>query len=383
MKLLVLHASAGGGHRRAAEALAAAAEARGLSPVVRDILDFMPPLYRRTYAKGYLALVRSAPELWGYLYAQSDRSAHTPAERRLRTAFNHLNSLSYLRFLAHTAPDAVLCTHFLPLELVGTLSPRRRRGLPLFGVVTDFAAHSLWFCRNVDAYYVATEEARRQLARKGQPMDRAVCTGIPVLPDFAPGFPARVARSRLGLRPDLPAVLVLNGGLGIGPALGLLRAAAAAPPPGQLLVVTGRNPRLEAQLRAAARAARLPVVVRGFVDNVHDWMDAADLIVSKPGGLTMAEALAKGRPVMIMDPIPGQEQRNAEYLLEAGSAVRAFEPEEAVWKIGDLLRNPVRLATLAANARRLGRPRAAADILDDVLARIRRPALPDSFASAL
>jgi processive 1,2-diacylglycerol beta-glucosyltransferase len=371
MKLLILHASAGGGHRRAAEALALAAAQRGLAPVVCDILDFMPPLYRQAYAKGYLRLVRSAPELWGYLYAQSDRSAHAPVERRLRTAFNHLNSLSFHRFLKRTAPDGVLCTHFLPLELVGTLSPRHRRNLPLFGVVTDFAAHSLWYCEGVDAYYVATEEARRQLARKGQPLERIVRTGIPVMPEFAGGSSARLARSQLGLRPDLPAVLILNGGLGIGPALGLLRACAATPPPCQFLVIIGHNPRLETQVRNLVARFRLPAVVRGHVDNIHAWMDAADLIVSKPGGLTMAEALAKDRPVMIMNPIPGQEQRNAEYLLENGGAVRAFEPEEAVWKIGELLRDSIRLADLAARARRLGHPGAADDVIADVLARTR------------
>lgn len=371
MKLLILHASAGGGHRRAAEALAASATERGLIPVARDILDFMPPLYRRTYAKGYLALVRSAPELWGYLYAQSDRSAHTPVERRLRTAFNHLNSLSFFRFLKRTAPDAVLCTHFLPLELIGTWPARQRHRLPLFGIVTDFAAHSLWFCRGVDAYYVATEEARRQLIRKGQPANQIALSGIPVLSAFAQSVPPPVARSRLGLRPDLPAVLVLNGGLGVGPALGLIRACLADPPPCQLLIVTGRNPRLESKLRAVAAQSRFPVVVRGFVDNVHDWMDAADLVISKPGGLTMAETLAKGKPAILMDPIPGQEQRNTEYLLEAGVAVRAFEPEEAAWRIGEFLRDPVRLAVLAANARRLGRPLAAGKIIDDVLSRLR------------
>ena len=208
-------------------------------------------------------------------------------------------------------------------------------------------------------------------------MYRTARTGIPVLPEFAHVVSPRVARSRLGLRPDLPAILVLNGGLGVGPALALIAAGSACPPPCQLLVVTGHNPRLEAQARAAAAQAKLPVVVRGFVDNVHDWMDAADLIVSKSGGLTMAEALAKGRPVMIMDPIPGQEQRNGEYLLETGASTRAFDPAEAVWKIGDLLRDPVRLATLAANARRLGRPHAAGNILDDVLSRLHtRPVVP-------
>lgn len=369
MRFLILHASAGGGHRRAAEALAAAAGARGFGVIVRDILDFMPPLYRQTYAKGYLTLIRSAPEIWGYLYAQSDRSAHHPLERQLRTAFNKLNSISFLRFLARVSPDAVLCTHFLPLELVGTLPPQRRRGLSLFGVVTDFAAHALWYCDGIDAYYVATEEARRQLARKGQPTDRIVVSGIPVLPAFVPGPASRVARARLGLRSDLPAVLVLNGGLGIGPALELMRACEADPPPCQLLIVTGQNPKIEAKARAAAAQGQVPTTVYGFVENIHELMDAADIVISKPGGLTMAEALAKGRPVMIMDPIPGQEQRNSEYLLETGCAVRVFEAEEACWKIGVLLRDHARWARLAANARRLGRPRAAEEILDDVVTR--------------
>ncbi len=370
-KLLILHASAGGGHRRAAEALAAAAKARGLDTVVRDILDFMPPLYRRTYAKGYLTLVRSAPELWGYLYAQSDRSAHTPLERQVRTAFNKLNSISFLRFLAKSSPDAVLCTHFLPLELVGALPPRRRRGLPLFGVLTDFAAHALWYCSGVDAYYVATEEARRQLVRRGQTMDRIIVSGIPVFPAFAPRSTPHEARSRLGLKPDLPAALVLNGGLGVGPALKLLHTFRTDPPPCQIIIVTGRDAKLEAKARAAAARISAPVTVYGFVDHIDELMDAADLVISKPGGLTMAEALAKGRPVMLMDPIPGQEQRNCEYLLEAGCAVRVFDPEEAAWKIGVLLRNRARLARLSAHARKLGRPEAAGHILDDILARVR------------
>jgi processive 1,2-diacylglycerol beta-glucosyltransferase len=373
MKVLILHASAGGGHRRAAEALERAAHDLGLETVVRDILDFTPPLYRRTYAKGYLALVRSAPELWGYLYAKSDRTAQAPVERRLRTVFNQLNTLSFLRFFKRTAPDAVICTHFLPLELVSALPPRARRGVPLFGVVTDFAAHSLWYCRGVDAYYIATEEARRQLARKGQPLDRIVCTGIPILPEFVPAADSRAVRARLGLAAEPPAVLVLNGGLGVGPAPGLLRACAEQSLPGQLVVVAGRNPRFEARLRAAAGPVRAPLRVEGFVENMHEWMQAADLVVSKPGGLTMAEVLATGRPALLMDPIPGQEQRNAEVLLEAGCAVRAFDPDEAVWKMGNLLNDPARLEALAARARRLGRPRAAAAIVENLLARIGPP----------
>jgi len=200
-------------------------------------------------------------------------------------------------------------------------------------------------------------------------MDRVVVSGIPVMPAFVPGLAPHEARARLGLRTEPPAALVLNGGLGVGPALELIRAWKIDPSPCQLLIVTGRNPRFEAKVRAAAEQVPAPITVYGFVENIHELMDAADLVISKPGGLTMAEVLAKGRPVMIMDPIPGQEQRNGEYLLEAGCAVRVFEAEEACWKIGALLRDRARLATLAAHARSLGRPRAAEEILDDLLAR--------------
>jgi len=369
MKLLILHVSAGHGHRRAAEALAAAAKAHQHTAVVRDALDFVPALFRKTYAAGYLNLVRTAPELWGYLFAQTNRKAQRPAERRVRTVFNKLNALSFYRFLSAEQPDAVLCTHFLPLELIGSLPPHRRHNLPLFGVVTDYAAHALWYCDSVNAYYVANEEVRRQLRRKGQPATGLVNTGIPVMPEFSTRTTPAVGRERLGLRTDVPAVLVLSGSYGVGPTLELLRACAAEPPPCQLLVVAGNNPELEQAAQQLLSATGLAATIYGFVDNIHELMDAADLVISKPGGLSTAETLAKGRPMMIVEPIPGQEQRNAEWLLENGAAVRLHEAADTPWKLATLLAAPARLAALTQQAEHLGRPTAAADILADVLRR--------------
>jgi len=369
MKLLILYTSAGHGHRRAAEALAAAAGAAGHGVLVRDVLDFVPGLFRTTYADGYLHLVRTAPELWGYLYAQTDRKAQRPAERRARTVFNKLNAHAFFHFLRDTAPDAVACTHFLPLELIGSLRPHRRHNLPLFGVVTDYAAHALWYCDSVNAYYVPSEEARRQLRRRGQPNGGLVLTGIPVMPEFGTRTAPAAGRERLGLRPDLPAVLVLSGAYGVTPTLDLLRACLAEPPPCQFLIVAGRNAKLEQDIRATLAGASLAATVYGFVDNMHELMDAADLVVSKPGGISTAEALAKGRPMVIVEPIPGQEQRNAEWLLENGAAVRLYEAADAPWKLGVLLAEPGRLAALAARAAELGRPAAAADIIADVVRR--------------
>ena len=370
MKLLILHASAGNGHRRAAEALVATATAAGHTATMRDILDFVPTLFRRTYAAGYLNLVRSAPELWGYLFAQSDRKAQRPVERRVRSVFNKFNALSFFRFLSDEKPDAVVCTHFLPLELIGSMPPHRRHNLPLFGVVTDYAAHALWYCDSVNAYYVATEEALRQLRRKGQPGGGLVITGIPVMPEFSSSTPPAAGRERLGLRADLPAVLLLAGGCGVGPTAEILRACAAEPPPCQLLVVAGSSADLEREARQAIAGSQLAAKVHGFVNNVHELMDASDVVVSKPGGLTTAETLAKGRPMLIVDPIPGQEQRNAEWLLENGAAIRLHESADAPWKLQTLLSDPARLTALAGQAARLGRPGAAKDILNDIEHRI-------------
>ena len=372
MKILILHASAGGGHRRAAEALQEVACARGDTVVVRDILDFAPLLFRRTYAQGYLNLVRAAPELWGYLYTQSDRKSQRPVARRIRDGFQRLNVASFYRFLRAEAPDAVLCTHFMPLELIANASARKRRSLPLFGIVTDYAAHALWYCAGVKAYYVATEEARHQLCRKGQPESAIAITGIPVHAAFARCCTPAEGRALLGLRADLPAALVLSGGYGVGPTVELLRACATDQPPCQFIVVAGRNPELEQAAREAVAGTRLTVQVRGFVSNINELMDAADLVISKPGGLTTAESLAKGRPMLIVDPIPGQEQRNAEWLLENGAAMRLHEVADAPWKLRALLSNRAQLDAMSAHAVALGRATAASDILTDVHARVGR-----------
>jgi processive 1,2-diacylglycerol beta-glucosyltransferase len=367
MNVLLLHASAGAGHTRAAEALAKGFKARGAGVDVRDILDFTAPVFRKTYAAGYLNVVRTAPELWGYMYARTDQSSQKPWEKRVRMAFNRLNTLKFLRFLREAQPDAVVCTHFMPLELMGTRRSRHRPRIPLYGVVTDFAVHSLWMAPRVDRYFVASAEAARQLARRGHPADRIAVTGIPVDPVFAVPRPVSEVRAELGLRPDLPVVLVLCGGFGVGPVTDLLRTFRDEPFAVQVVVITGRNETLRREAEAIARTATLPVRVEGFVTNMHTWLNAADLLVSKPGGLTTAEALAMGKPMVIVDPIPGQEQRNAEMLLEEGAAVRLFEAADASWKVGSLLGDPARLALLSANALRLGRPSATGDIVAAVL----------------
>lgn len=276
MKLLILHASAGAGHRRAAEALAVAGGRAGLDVCVRDILDFAPPLFRKTYAQGYLNVVRAAPELWGYMYARTDRKSQQPWQRRIRTFVQKINTLALLRFFDRYSPDAVICTHFMPLEILGASRRRKRRQAPLFGAVTDFAVHSLWMASDVACYYVANREAQRQLIRRGQPADRVRILGIPIDPVFAERTPPAEARARLGLDPRLPVVLMLGGGFGVGSMVDLVRSFKGCVANLQLVAIAGNNARMRKKASEAAGKLGVPATVLGYVGNVHEWMDAAE-----------------------------------------------------------------------------------------------------------
>lgn len=372
MKILILHAAAGAGHKRAAEAMAKAfaAEKPGAEIVVRDILDFTNPIFRRTYARGYLDVVKSVPELWGYMYSRSDKRATRPERKKIRAVFNKLHTLRFRRFFNDLEPDVVVCTHFMGLEI---LSSRKRRGktdVPLFCVVTDFAVHALWVVENVNCYYVACEEAKRQLLRKGQQDDGIKVTGIPIDPVFSESLLQDAARAKLGLEKNTPTVLVLSGGFGVGPTAELIKSFKGSDFRCQLVVVAGSNKDMEREAAAAAKDTGMPHKVFGFVNNIHELMDAADVIVSKPGGLTTSELLAKGKPMIAVDPIPGQEQRNCEYLLEAGAAVRLYEADDAVYKVKGLLGDPARLAAMRSNAKKIGHPGAARDIARDILSKV-------------
>jgi processive 1,2-diacylglycerol beta-glucosyltransferase len=371
MRALILHASAGAGHRRAAEALAGAfaIEQPQAEIVVADILDYTPRLFRETYADGYLRLVRRVPELWGYMYAHSDRTAGWPWQRKVRSAFNRINVTALARFLKKFNPDLVIATHFMALEVLSTRARRHKPAVPFYGVVTDFAVHSLWVVEGVACYYVANEEARRQLLRRGQPADRVAAGGIPIDPAFARSADRAGVLQRLGLDPARNTILLASGGHGVGSIPGIIRSFAGTDLRCQLIVVTGSNASMREAASREAGKVSIPVAVLGLAANMHELMDAADLIVGKSGGLTCSEALAKGKPMIVTDPIPGQEQRNCEHLLECGAAVRLYETEDAPYRIRALLKDPGRLEQMKTNALRLGRPNAARDIVRDILSR--------------
>ena len=368
--ILILHATAGAGHTRAAQAVAAALKPSGCSHRVVDTLECTSALFRRMYVKSYIKLVQTAPELWGYFYDKSDVVTAADSKRaRARLAFDKLNSRSFRSLLDETKPEIILCTHFLPLELLSDLKGRGKLNTPVHAIITDVSPHALWIYPHIEHYHVATPSTARELARKGFPAERISVTGIPVDPIFAQRTPAPTARAKLGL-PEKPTVLMLSGGFGIGPMQQMLASFESSRSNLSLVVVAGKNAELEKECRALAAKLPVPVKVYGFVSNMHELMDAADLIVTKPGGLTTTEILAKGKPMALVAPIPGQEQRNCEYLLEEGAAVRLYDVGDSAHYLEKWLGDAARMKRMSAAARSIAQPDAAKTIAAALRARL-------------
>jgi processive 1,2-diacylglycerol beta-glucosyltransferase len=313
--------------------------------------------------------VEHAPELWGMVFKKTDNPQLVRKLSRFRRVFAQRTNKKFVKYLKTFAPDAVLCTHYLPVEILGHLKGKGVAPMTVC-VVTDFEAHALWMEQAVDLYCVATEETRASLAARGANAEDVVVTGIPIAERFSKAGDPDAIRKAYGLRDDLPVVLVLSGGFGMGPVAEILLALDRVENAFQTLVVAGRNEELRREL--AGRDYRHPTRVLGFVTNMHELMAVADLIVTKPGGLTTSEALAAGKPLFILNPIPGQEAANSDFLLERGAAAKVNRVEDLPFRLTQLLGSK-KLREMARTARKLGRPNAAREVCLEVARRLREP----------
>ena len=371
MRILIATVTAGAGHVQAAAALEEAWRAERPRDAIQrlDVLEFTPKLYRKMYVEGYVKLVEHAPELWAMVFKKTDNPTLVRKLTRLRRALAKATTAKFVRRLKQFKPDVVLCTHYMPLEIMGRLKADGGEGLSpmIASVVTDFEAHALWMEPSVDLYCVAAEETKARLVARGAAAERVAVTGIPIAAKFAGPVDAAAVRRRYGLRDDLPVLLVLSGGFGMGPVAEILGELNKLTTPVQVIVVCGRNEELRREL--AVQERRHPTHVLGFVTNMHELMTVSDLVITKPGGLTSSEALALGRPIFVLNPIPGQEAANSDFLLEHGAATKANRVEDLPFRLEKLL-NSSKPAEMAQAAQAIGKPQAAVSVCRAVLARL-------------
>jgi processive 1,2-diacylglycerol beta-glucosyltransferase len=368
-RVLILSASAGAGHIRAAQALDRAFTDVGAAREVHhvDTLQYTNKVFRTLYSKAYIELVDRAPDVLGWLYDWLD----TPWEKeRRRLAWDKLNTRPFVRMIEKHRPDLVLCTHFLPAEIISWLKAKGRLACPQAIVVTDFDVHAMWLCHHFEHYFVAIDETREHLVRLGIPREKVTVSGIPIDPVFAVPKAKDAMRRKLGLRPDGTVVLLSAGGFGVGPLEHAVTSLLELRHPAQVVVVCGRNEELRRRLDALAAdraGGSNALAVVGYTTEMDEYMSAADVFVGKPGGLTTSEALARALLLVIVNPIPGQEERNSDHLLEQGAAIRCNNLPVLAYKIDELLDDPARAASMHERAHRLARPDAARDIVQKAM----------------
>jgi processive 1,2-diacylglycerol beta-glucosyltransferase len=367
-KVLILSATSGAGHVRAAQAIERAFIETGAARYVRhiDTLEYTNKLFRNLYSKAYIDMVNRAPEVMGWLYDQFDKPWQN--ERR-RLAFNKLNTRPFVKMLEEYQPDIAVCTHFLPSEIISWLKAKQRLATRQSIVVTDFDVHAMWLCHHYEQYFVAMDETRVHLEKLGIAKDRIAVTGIPIDPVFSRRKDQREMRRRHALREDCVTLLVSAGGFGVGPVEHLIASLAGLRHKAQVIVICGRNEELKKRAERAARASDQKVAFKiiGFTTEMDELMAASDILLGKPGGLTTSEALASGLVLVIVNPIPGQEERNADHLLEEGAAIRCNNLPTLAYKIDRLLDDTARLEAMKKNVKRLARPRAAFDIVETLV----------------
>jgi processive 1,2-diacylglycerol beta-glucosyltransferase len=354
---------------RAAEALRSHAGQFGdaTEALHLDVMDFVPRAFRKIYTDFYIGLVNRAPVLWGYLYQLTHEARPDSSMERLRRAVERLNTAALRREIERIQPDAIICTHFLPAELLARMIRRERLTCPVWVQVTDFDLHRLWVQQGMAGYFAANQEIAWRMQAAGIPAQRIHVTGIPIMPAFAAALERAACARELGIDPGKTTFLMMGGGAGLGSLDMLAARLLALAGDFQLLVLAGKNARALTALQTLA--ARYPgrLFPQGFTDKVERMMACADLVITKPGGLTTSECLAMGLPMIVNAPIPGQEERNADFLMEQGAALKAVDGLALEFRIKHLLEHPGQLAQMRAKAAALGRPHAGKHVLERVL----------------
>jgi processive 1,2-diacylglycerol beta-glucosyltransferase len=369
-RVLILSASAGAGHIRAAQAvekafiqLNAARELRNI-----DVLDYTNKLYRNLYSRTYIEMVDKAPEVLGWLYDHLDKPWRF---QKRRLALDKLNAGPFIKLLKEYQPDLAVCTHFLPSEIISWLRQKQHLVIPQAIVVTDFDVHAMWLCRYYDHYFVALDETKQHMQALGIEPEKITVSGIPIDPVFSQHKDKTEMRKQLGLDIERPAILISAGGFGVGPTEMLVESLTKMRNKAQVIAICGKNAELKNRLdqfaNSLASDSPVKIIPIGYTTKMDEFMSASDLLLGKPGGLTTCEALAKNLPIVIVRPIRGQEERNSDHLLEEGVAIRCNNLPVLAYKIDSLLNNPQRLTLMRKNIKRLARPLAALDIVKKLL----------------
>ena len=357
MKILVIHATAGAGHKKAAEAIYHGIKAKTPFDVrFVDALDYSNPVFKYTYPNFYTCMVSHLPWLWAFVFGLMDAPSLQGIVRFFRRVYNALNARRLHIFLKEEQFDYIICTQFLSAEVSGYLKRTGQIRSRIICVVTDFDVHRIWINQGVDYYTGACDYTREKLIALGVPKERAFVTGIPTDPKFLKEHDARALRRQWGLKEDALTVMIATGSFGFGPIEELVDLLKEH----QLIVVCGHNKGLYERL-SQRRLGHTRVC--GLAGNMDELMSASDIMVTKPGGLSIAESLVKGLVLVFFSAIPGQEMNNVKVLTRFKVGLGQLTLNEIAQAVSRLQASHQELAGQKAHSKAFGKPWAVDDII--------------------
>lgn len=358
MKVLIIHASAGAGHRRAAEAIYNYLKENSpdLELVLLDALDKTNALFKFDYTKGYSFLIQYATTLWHWAFWITDSKFLRPISRTVARIINCINSQKLIHYLIQENPGVIISTHFLPSELVASLKKKNKITSKLITVITDYGVHPFWISPGTDLYVVASDFTKERLVLEGVEAEKISVLGLPFDPKFMRHFGREILCQKLGIDHKKFTVLLMTGSFGLGP---LEKIVEALHQDCQVLVVCARNKQLYARL---LKKNLENVKVFGFVSNTEELMAASQVIITKPGGSTITEVLIRELPVVFISAIPGQETANLEALAKYGIGVSPKNIEEIKDFVLDLKNNPQKILELKQRIRQIQKPLACKEL---------------------
>ena len=360
-KILLCYLVKNSGHHAAARAIEAAL--RQINPSVEtlcvDLLEYTHPRWSALIQKTYMVTIRRTPDVWEALY---DSPWLDYLTRKIRRLIQRGSGRPLLSLMDDFDPDVAVCTQAHPLAVLSAYVDRHGKNLPLWGIVTDFIPHRFWVVKGRAHYVVPNEAAAKRLVWLGIERRRIHVLGIPINPGFISRLNGNVSREN-GRR-----VLIMGGSRGLGARYHTIRSLDKSPEEFTMDIVTGMNRRLRTRLVRGRSTFKHPIRIRGYVKDVAALMHKASLLVSKPGGVTSAEAMAAGVPMLLIRPLPGQERGNTDVLVRHGAAVHIRHDREVEPVVTALMKNAELLGMMRERATALGRPAAATRIAEAVLA---------------
>ncbi len=361
MKVLVLSLSTGGGHNSVSKALVDYINSHGHEAKMVDAYEYINPMLSTLVSKGYLVSTKHAPNTYSKFYRYFETHESFDKKFTVRQGINKIMSIPFSTCVTDYNPDCIVCTHVLAVALLECMEEELLEGIKIFGVITDYTVHPVWEDTYIDYYVTASELLNLQMHKKRLPLERILPLGIPIKEKFSHKIPEKEAKKLLGI-PDKPTVLIMSGSMGFGNLVDHITKLDTLDMEFQMLIVCGNNKRLKK--RVENLHTEKSKFVYGFVDNVDVLMDASECIVTKPGGLTVSEAMAKNLPMILFNPIPGQEYRNLEFLVNNGLAQAVSDTypiDEAVFQ---LLLNKWRRNNIREAISDMAKPNATKDLCE-------------------